>query len=290
VRVRWRHTALRLLSLGVGKHKTLSLSYEHEHEVACAIASAAAREIAARFKSDMEVRYKTPIEPVTEADEVADRVLRRGIMDAFPNDSWLSEESADNLSRLQNARVWIVDPLDGTREFIAGRPEFMVSVGLVVQGRPTVGVCINPITSEVYSAVAGRGAWLDGSAMQVNKSTELSETPTVVSRSEMRRGLLEPFADILLLEAMGGMANKLMAVASGRACATFTTRRRCEWDLAAGTLILQEAGGALTSLNGGSHVFNQAAPYITGVLGSNGRIHQAMRQALAERVSESEAD
>ncbi len=248
--------------------------------MACEVSKAAAEKIALRFDRDMDVRYKTPIEPVTEADEVANRVLRQGISEAFPSDAWLSEESADNPTRLQSERVWIVDPLDGTREFIVGRPEFMVSIALVVRGQPVVGVCVNPITREVYSAELNHGAWLDGEAIRVNDECNLQTMSTVVSRSEMRRGLLDQYKDDYTLEPMGGMANKLMAVASGRAGATFTVHRRYEWDIAAGALILTEAGGRLTSLAGDVHVFNQSAPYVTGLVGSNGHVHGSMLRSL----------
>ena len=228
----------------------------------------------------MEVRYKTPIEPVTEADEIADRVLREGITTAFPEDAWLSEESADDHRRLERSRVWIVDPLDGTREFIVRRPEVMVSVALVVDGQPVVGVCVNPITREIYSAIRGQGAWLDGQQIRVNPSTDYAKENTVVSRSETRRGILRPFESNLSLEPMGGMANKLVAVASGRAVCTFTTQRRCEWDIAAGALILSEAGGQLTTLNGATPQFNQSPPHITGLLGSNGHSHHRLLEHI----------
>ena len=263
------------------------VEWQREHDVACQIATDAAQEIARLYHQDMEVRYKTPIEPVTEADMIADRVLHEGLLGAFPADGWLSEESADDLVRLQRRRVWIVDPLDGTREFIIGRPEFMVSVALVDNGQPVVGVCVNPITSEVYSAILGHGAQLDGQTIRVTTGATCHDAPTVVSRSETRRGLLRSFEPKCALEPMGGMANKLMAVASGRACATFTLRRRCEWDIAAGALILSEAGGRLTSLSGAPYSFNQESPYIHGMLGSNGTAHTAFLEMISETTEAS---
>ena len=195
---------------------------------------AASREAAAairvRFGRGDAVRYKTPIEPVTEADMVADRILSARLRRRFPEDGWLSEEGVDSSDRLGRRRVWIVDPLDGTREFITGRPEFCVSVALVEDGQVVVGVVVNPVTGDRWAARLGCGATLNGRPIHVRECNDLQGGPIVVSRSELTRGVLEPWRSLPLHPA-GGMANKLVLVAMGSAVATFTPRMRHEWDL-----------------------------------------------------------
>lgn len=252
--------------------------FSRELQIAIEASRAAAAEIKLRYGTNPEVRYKTPIEPVTDADMVADEVLHNRLCDAFPNDGWLSEERADDATRLNCERVWIVDPLDGTREFVAGRPEFMVSVGLCVDGVPVVGVLTNPVTGDIFSAVVGQGATRNGKRIHVSKAVTPSQV--AVSRSELGRGQLTAFGAELPLEAAGGMANKLALVGAGVADATFTTWPRCEWDVAAGILLVQEAGGRTTRLDGGPITFNCADTRFQGILSSNGILHDALLETV----------
>jgi myo-inositol-1(or 4)-monophosphatase len=260
----------------------MTADFRRELECAVIAATDAAAKIRALYKTGAEVRYKTAIEPVTEADVVADRLIRRHVAEAFPDDAWLSEESKDDLVRLETERVWIVDPLDGTREFIAGRPEFAVSIGLIAGGRPIVGAIVNPVTNECFSAVAGQGAWLDGEPLRVNDSATLAGTTVAVSRNESKRGVYEPFKEEMTLDTVGGMAHKLSLVARGKCAATFTTKRRCEWDIAAGLLIVQEAGGRMTDLHGQPLLFNQRRPSSKGMVASNGQVHDELLAKIAK--------
>lgn len=247
--------------------------YQAELDVTIAAAILAARAIEVRCGGQPVVQYKSPIEPVTEADIAADRVLRRELMGAFPRYGWLSEESLDDSTRMEKRRVWVVDPLDGTREFVAGRPEFMVSVALCEDGQPIVGVLAHPLTHQIWAATRGGGATLDGEPISVSSVAALSDAEVVVSRSETGRGLLKCYDDTLNMRPAGGMANKLALISDGRSEATFTTDRRCEWDLAAGLLIVEEAGGTVTRLDGGGFTFNNAFPKFYGVAASNGLVH-----------------
>src|SRR5512135_2883144 len=127
---------------------------EWTEDVALAAAAAleAGRAAMSRFGSDLVVTHKAPDQPLTEADLEANRILHERLVGARPDYGWLSEETADDPERLERERVWIVDPIDGTRSFIAGRPEFSISVGVVERGRPMVGVVLNPATGELYAA------------------------------------------------------------------------------------------------------------------------------------------
>ncbi len=135
-------------------------------ELALEAALAAGRAAAAWFGGALEVRHKGPDQPLTEADLEANRVLRTRLVGARPEYGWLSEETADAPERLDRRRVWIVDPVDGTKSFIAGEPEFSVSVGLVEDGAAVLGVVYNPATGEVYWALAGEGAWAGRAVVQ----------------------------------------------------------------------------------------------------------------------------
>ena len=262
----------------------MTQALERELEEAVAAAREAAAEILAHYGKGEQVQYKTAIEPVTEADVLADRILRTRLMAAFPGDGWLSEETADDGDRLQKRRVWIVDPLDGTREFIAGRPEFCVSVALAEDGIPILGVIVNPVTSECWSARIGHGAALDGAPIRVRESREL--TDVVVSRTETRGGIMAPFEGRLPLRGVGGMAYKLALVASGRTDATFTTQHRCEWDVAAGAVLVSEAGGRVTGLDGRPLRFNQPSPHLVGVVAANAPVHDALLAVLSATGAE----
>ncbi|HIA03636.1 MAG TPA: 3'(2'),5'-bisphosphate nucleotidase CysQ [Myxococcales bacterium] len=250
--------------------------FEHELKVALAAAKEAADAICEFNGTETEIQYKNPIEPVTEADMVADRILSAALLGAFPDYGWLSEESIDSPARLSKDYVWVVDPLDGTREFIAGRPEYCVSVGLVVKEEPVLGVIVNPATGHCFSAVIGAGSTLDGEPIHVSKTVDSATGVTLVSRSESRRNLLTRFDSILTLEPMGGMSHKLCLVAAGHAAATFTRFPRNEWDVAAGIVILQEAGGVMTRLDGSPLRFNQSSPEIVGMAASNNGSHQEL--------------
>ena len=132
--------------------------------------------------------------PLTEADLAANAILCAHIARAFPNDAILSEETTDNPDRLSNARCWIIDPLDGTREFTLGIPEFAVSVGLVVHGVPAVGVVYNPITEECVSAIVGEGTYLNGTRVKTTTKDTISGSRFLVSRSEHKKGVVHALA------------------------------------------------------------------------------------------------
>ncbi len=254
--------------------------FDDELKVAIDVGVLAAAAIRERYGGEQIVQYKSPFEPVTEADMVADRILRRDLLSAFPDDGWLSEESADDGARLTCNRVWIVDPLDGTREFVAGRAEFMVSIALCADGEPVVGVIVNPITQEVWAAQKGGGATLDGAPIRVSDVATLADSEVVVSRSETRRGMLEYWTGTFGMRPSGGAANKLVQIADGRSEGTFTRENRCEWDIAGGLLILEEAGGRVTRLDGSRFRFNQERTLFKGIVASNGILHEPLRASI----------
>jgi myo-inositol-1(or 4)-monophosphatase len=184
--------------------------------------------------------------------------LKEILMGARPNYGWLSEETVDSPDRLDKTRVWVVDPLDGTKEFIEGVPNFVVSIALVENGAPIVGVLYNPVTGELFTAVKGEGAFLNGEPIHCITKENVADMVILNSRSETRRGLWEPFAGTFgELKAIGSVAYKLGLTAAGKADIFASLRPKNEWDICAGNCLINEAGGKLIDLKGNDVIFNQ---------------------------------
>lgn len=208
----------------------------------------------------VEVTEKADLSPVTIADKESDALLRVRLTALLPGAGWLSEETADDPSRLTHSDTWIVDPLDGTKEFIAGIPQYAVAIGLVHKGEPVIGVVHNPVSGEMFSAVRGGGAWKDDAPILVAEHGAL-----LASRSEVKRGEFAPFTD-WRLEPIGSIALKLALVASGHGAATLSRGPKWEWDVCAGSLIVREAGGRASDMFGQELRFNNPHPKVRGVL------------------------
>ncbi len=240
-----------------------------------------AGEIVAEFyRGDYDVREKSRGNPVTTADLAANRAIREILAAQFPEDAWLSEEDADDVGRLERRRVWIVDPLDGTREFIRGIPEFCVSIGLAVDGLPVLGVICHPLRAELFSAVKGGGARLNGTPLQVCRPDSHGRPRLLVSRAEPRRrlaGLAREFA----LESKGSIAWRLALVARGSADATLTFRRVREWDVCAGVVLVEEAGGRTMTGEGEQPVFNRREPVLRQLVAGSGTASARIQELLA---------
>jgi myo-inositol-1(or 4)-monophosphatase len=250
-------------------------------ELALRAARAAAEVIRPAFRADMEVRYKDPDQPVTDADVEADRVIRAVLIGGRPEYGWLSEETADSPERLGRERLWVVDPIDGTNSFVQGIAEFAVSIGLVEGDRAVLGVVCNPATGEVYHAVDGGGAWLNGAPVHVS---ERDGRPRVLcSRSELGRGELGGFAESCTLDPLGSTAYKMVKVADGKGDAFVSFGPKHEWDVCGAEVIVREAGGRVTGLDGEPFRYNRPNPSWRGVAASNGRVHQAVLAAAGVR-------
>ena len=220
--------------------------------------------------------------PVTEADLAADRVLNEGLLPLLQGSAWLSEESADDRSRLDAEQVWIVDPIDGTREYVAGVPEFAISVALVELGVPVLAVLYNPAQEQMFTALRGLGCWRNGEPCTINRVDSLSEATLLASRTEAKRGEFSLFSDQMKIRALGSTAWKLALVAGGEGQAYFTRKPRNEWDIAAGVLLCSEAGATVTDLGGDVHAFNRANPGCRGVVAAQPDLHATVLAMIGE--------
>ena len=237
--------------------------------------------IAGYYKDGFTVKDKGEDNPVTEADLAANDYLAKALPPLKPDAAWLSEETKDSPSRLDKDWVWIIDPLDGTREFTKGIPEFVVSVALIHKKKAYLGVLVNPITKQVFSGLIGHGAFLNGTPITISSQKELNGAKLVCSRSEMAKGWFDDYQEQgVIPTAVGSVAYKFGLVAAGLADATFTPRPRSEWDIAAGVAIVEAAGGNCSDKLGKSYVFNQEDILVDGVLASNGHLHDELLRLM----------
>jgi myo-inositol-1(or 4)-monophosphatase len=253
---------------------------EREIQTAIEAARAAGQVLLRYYGSAYRVSEKSADNPVTAADLEANEVLKSAILGAFPDDGWLSEETADSDERLERRRVWIVDPLDGTKEFISEIPEFVVCIALVEDGSPRVAVEYNPARDELFTARKGAGASLNGAPIRVSKQVDLRHARVLASRSEEARGEWDAYRDKMHVELTGSVAYKFALVASGRHDATFTLTPKNEWDVCAGSLLVAEAGGMVTDPDGRAIRFNNRSTLLPGLVASNQLLHRAILNTI----------
>jgi myo-inositol-1(or 4)-monophosphatase len=221
-------------------------------------------------------------DPVTAADHAADAVLR----DILPSagEGWLSEESVDDLGRLHRERVWVVDPIDGTREFIDGIPEWCVSIGLLERGVPVAGGIHNPATGELVLGSLDSGVTYNGDPARVTDPADGAPVTVLASRSEVRRGEWDGLGGgRLTVRACGSVAYKLALVAAGLADATWTLVPKSEWDVAAGCALVRAGGGVVTLAGGASPCFNQREPIFPSLIAAGPRLAHRIRQEWLRR-------
>jgi myo-inositol-1(or 4)-monophosphatase len=243
-----------------------------------AIAGEAGAYAMTRWRGDFDRWEKSPGNPVCEVDLDVNTLLRDRLSALLPDAGWLSEETADDPARLACDRVWVVDPIDGTRDYIRGREGWAVSVALVEQGRPTVGVLDAPARTERWLGVAGEGAWRNGVTLTASDRLDLTgaRVPTAALPKADR--------DLVAVGQPNSIALRVAMVAAGEADLVATLRWGHDWDIAAAVLIAHEAGAAVTDSFGQPLVFNSRAAEAFGVLASAPGIHAAAVARLAERA------
>jgi myo-inositol-1(or 4)-monophosphatase len=229
-------------------------------------ALAAAAGVLRRFdRATVAEQKKAGGDPVTEVDVELDAVLRRCLQ--ADGEGWLSEETADDKSRLDDSLVWIVDPLDGTREFIDGLPEFCTSVAAVVDGVPVAGGIVNTAADIEVIGAPGLGVWCNGKEVLGWVTPPMESIRVLASRSEVSRGQWSVVeSDGVLVEPMGSVAYKLGRVAAGLDHLTWTPVPKHEWDVAGGAALIAASGGMTVGLDGNPLEFNQDRPWFSGVV------------------------
>ena len=229
-------------------------------------ALAAAAEVLERFTpGEVEAELKDGGDPLTAADTAVNDVLAQALRGG--GEGWLSEESTDAGERLGHRRVWVVDPIDGTREFIDGIPEWCVSVGLVEDGVPVAGGVLSPPNGHLIIGSDETGVVCNGAPTGTTDVTDLRGALVLASRSEMRRGEWEHFfATPIAVRNMGSVAYKLSLVGAGLADATWTLVPKNEWDVAGGAALVRAGGGRVFGTNGAEVVFNRADPLLDGFI------------------------
>ena len=237
------------------------------------------------FNGKYDVHEKSKNNPVTTADLEANRIIRENIQKSFPQDGWLSEEDADNSRRLALKRIWVIDPIDGTKEFIEGVPQFAVSIAFVVEGQPKIAIVYNPAEERFYKAAAGQGAYLNDKTIRVTRQNQIDGALLLVSRSEPQKKF-QVFVDRCDIRRVGSIAYRLAKVASGDGDGTLTFRTIHEWDICAGVLMVEEAGGKVVDGEGHTMIFNRELPKHRGVVAANATLAAGLQGLWAAAMGD----
>ncbi len=216
---------------------------------------------------------KAPGQILTETDLAVDNALKASLGELLASAAWLSEETADDGLRLERRHVWVVDPIDGTRSFAKGLPEFTISVALVENGEPVLACLLNPATGECFEARAGGGATLNERPLSMREPADARQARIVLSSRERKVRQFDAFFPEARISTIGSLAYKIALVACGRFDAYFSWRSSHDWDIAAALLILQEAGGRSSDRSGASLALNRPEPRHRGLIAASPALH-----------------
>ncbi len=247
-----------------------------DHTKLCASVREAGELSLRYFRSKPRSWEKRPGDPVSEADIAIDELLRKRLYQDEGCDGWLSEESVDNSKRLAARRVWIVDPIDGTRPFLLGRPEFAICAGLTIDGRPSLAAVFNPATGEFFDAVKGGGARCNGNAIRVSNCSKIEGSRISCNQETLSQYMSDQQLQTIKLIKLGSIAYRLALVASGRHDACVSLHGKCDWDMAAAELLVTEAGGHVTIPDGELIHYNCSTPYHPGVIAAGPQLHESL--------------
>jgi myo-inositol-1(or 4)-monophosphatase len=240
------------------------LSHEDEVVVALLRAAREAGQVALNFfrsgeKTSAVISRKTGGSPVTEADHAANRYLEDKLREILPDAGWLSEESEDSPERLDRDLVLIIDPIDGTRSFVAGGLDWAIAVGVVYKQRPVIGIVHAPALGETYVAVKNAGARLNGRGIRVSGRSRLDSAAQVAGPQAIARELREAGLEFELLPKIPSLALRITKVAAGVLDACLISANSHDWDIAAADLIVAEAGGRMAGFDGREILYNRVA-------------------------------
>lgn len=242
------------------------------------IVEAAGRIAASRFGTDFRRWEKVPGQPVCDVDLEVDAYLRDQLTALDPEAGWLSEETVDLSDRIERRRLWVVDPIDGTRDYVRDRPGWCVSVALVEDRVPVLGALAAPLRKELWTASRGQGSWRNGERLKVSSRFDL------VGARVPADSLPKVDGDLVPVAKPNSIALRIAMVAAGEADLLATLRWGHEWDIAAAALIAEEAGATVTGALGQPLAFNTASGEAFGVLIATPGIHAAAVARLRERA------
>jgi myo-inositol-1(or 4)-monophosphatase len=236
------------------------------------------------FRGELKSWTKGGTSPVSEADLAVDALLRQRLL-AIHDAGWLSEETEDDPARLARREIWVVDPIDGTRAYLAGSPDWAVSVARVDTGRPVVAALYAPATDELFLSIAGRGATLNGAPVAASGGDQLAGARFSGAKRRLDSlAAIEP--RIEAAPRIPSLALRIARVASGALDGTLAAANSHDWDLAAADLLVHEAGGVMTTLTGQMLTYNQPRP-VHGALIAAGRArHAVLLGAIRDRLAE----
>lgn len=231
------------------------------------------------FRRDVKTWTKQNASPVSEADMIVDEHLRKTLTAARPDYGWLSEETADDKTRLDRDRVFIVDPIDGTRGFIRGDDSWTICLSVVEDGKPVAGVVYAPVRDELYDAARGHGARLNGE--ELVRRPHRSARPVIPAPGAVHRELAARGLSYVRGSALPSLAYRLVQIASGVNDAAVARRGAQDWDIAAATVILAECGIALEDVCAGALAFNREATRHGALAGTaDSSLREALHAAL----------
>ena len=218
------------------------------------------------WREDPQVWDKGGDDPVSEADFAVDTHLKERLLAARPDYGWVSEETEDDPARLDAKRVFIVDPIDGTRSFVAGEKTWAHSLAIAEEGRVIAACVFLPVREKMYLAGLGEGATLNGTSIQSNQRTALEGATVLSPKVSFRPEFWQNDPPPVERHFRPSLAYRLALVAEGRFDAMITLRPAWEWDIAAGALIAEEAGAAVMDRHGETLCFNSPARQTAGVI------------------------
>ena len=254
-----------------------------EFHILCQAVKQAGQEVLRMTEEGFETHEKNDGSPVTSADLAVNHILQDILLKQFPQDGWMSEETPDDPSRLSRQRVWIIDPIDGTKYFMRNIPQYSISVSLVQEGVPVLGVVYNPATNELFSAITGEGLQINGNPIKVTKPAP-ARLRILVNPSRIPQGQFKPFAKTVDLQPMGSIAYTLALIAAGRADGTINFDLLHEWDVAAGWLLVQEGGGTATDSGHHPITYNKETPEVQGILAARLGVRNAFKNVFAAHL------
>lgn len=252
---------------------------DEEHDLLCAAVREAGA-LALTFDRAQVRRWdKGPGQVVTDADIAVNELLRERLTNARAAFGWLSEETPDDGARLSCDRVWVVDPIDGTRAYLNGKPEYAICAALVEDGNAVAGAVLNPATGEFFDAVAGGGARRNGVALRAAGAHRLADATVLGSARNIR---LPAGAAGARFEKVHSVAYRMALVAAGDADAAVASTALKEWDVAAADVIVREAGGAVTDRSGATVRYNRENTRVDGIIAASAALNRELVALLRD--------